>query len=43
MCPSKNAEYKEQVGYYNYFCQYFHTDEEEHKIDTWKSTIESVS
>ena len=43
MCPSKNAPYKEQIGYYNYYCQYFYTEEEEHKVDAWKGMIESVS
>jgi hypothetical protein len=42
MCPSKGAPYEEQLGYYNYFCQYYFTEEEEHKIDTWQTAIESV-
>lgn len=43
MCPTKDASHKEQMGYYNYYCQYYHTEEEEHKLDSWKGAIESVS
>ena len=43
MWPSKDAPLTEQMGYYNYFWQYFHTEEEEHKIDSWTRVVETVN
>lgn len=42
MCPSKDAPLSEQIGYYNYYCQYFNTEEEEHKIEAWTRATETV-
>ena len=42
MWPTKNAMLQEQQGYYNYYWQYFYTEEEEHKIGTWVKTVDTV-